>query len=957
MRPVKKNPYTLLIIIGASTLLVVFFAIHIAGAYHDLINIGGFDEHGINGINLLIDKTAVRLSSPVSFGWHEESPQVLTLIMVAWFLLVVSLTVNRRRFIHGREFGTARWAAPNELNDISAKATIKIEKRKLKKKFRKERKKERFIYPFLPPRNNKLGIFGIIIALLFIAAWSFITASIALQHISQFASWLSGLPGISNALALMPPDTAPLAPTIAAALTIAAISITFCKMSIFLIGKITRREKSSEAQLVSDLTKDMKKVHEKYETNEIKKAEYEQKENETRKTLATLSKNSADKLAKAKVLKESRKNAETILTATERACIYNLKINNNVLIIGGAGSGKTRGFVIPNILQANSSYIITDPKGEILEKSGAFLQKQGYDIRVLNLDDMETSDSYNPFNYLHIDRPGFEERVLLLIDTIIMNTDGDNKNSTLDPFWQKAERLFLQAIFFFTALATDPKKRNMNTVLELIGMLEIKEDKDDYNSDLDLYAEMFNRAYMEAEEGQTHIGYQQYKEFRSKAAGKTAKSIVIQAVARLAPFQVKGVKKLFEHDTMALNQVGKKKTAIFVVVPPTNKTFNFIAGMLFQQLMAELQYCATHNPNNTQKLDMPVSFVLDEFANTCVIPNFVQYLAYARSFGIGITIILQSLEQIKHMYKDEWGVIIDNCSARLFLGTVSHIDTLEYMSKMLGKGTFDKRTTGQSRGRSGGSSQNFDVIGRELLDPAELGKLPKNDCVLYIAGRNPFYSRKYSYENHKNYKYTSDADKANSYSHTPQPPVTTAVSPEVEHPPKTIKRKAKPEEIQFFKPNENSAQIYKDLYDGYYGRMDTVIVANTEVGFTDTPKEIFPQKTIPTLQKPGEITLEEDIGKIAAAYIKNMKSGNIAIVSNGMSHNQTSEIENKGGETIDYDEYSEDERKDEAIYSSDEMDKMYKKITDALSKLNAPQKTSGNPEKEDSIRQNKEVNN
>jgi type IV secretion system protein VirD4 len=324
---------------------------------------------------------------------------------------------------------------------------------------------------------------------------------------------------------------------------------------------------------------------------------------------------------------------------------------------------------MPNILQAHSSYVVTDPKGEILEKSGHFLKEQkGYTLRVLNLDNKSRSDGYNPFVYIHPEREGYDERTLMLIEAIILNTDGGEKRNSSDPFWEKAERLFLQAIFFFTCDGFPIQERNMNTVLDLIGMLQIGEEEDDLNSDLDLFARVFAKRF-----GEDHIGVQQYNEFRSKASGKTAKSIVISAVARLAPFRTSAVRRIFSYDSMNLEMLGEQKMVIFVVVPPTDNTFNFIAGMLFTQMFQELQYCAAEKyKHKGQRLPVPVRFILDEFANTCKIPNFIKILAYARSFGIGIVPILQSLEQIKTMYKDEWGVVVDNCSARLFREHIPH---------------------------------------------------------------------------------------------------------------------------------------------------------------------------------------------------------------------------------------------------------------------------------------------
>lgn len=469
-------------------------------------------------------------------------------------------------------------------------------------------------------------------------------------------------------------------------------------------------------------------------------------------------KNKGSQQLKQKIedIKTKYEDADMLFTETEKICMYNYELNNNTLIIGGSGSGKTRGFVMPNILQAHSSFVITDPKGEILEKAGYFLTHiKGYKLRVLNLDEKSLSDGYNPFHYISPHREGWEERVLSLIETIIVNTNGENKSGGSDPFWDKAERLFLQAVFFATVRCFCPEQSNMNTVMKLIGMLQIAEENDKFDSDLDVFFEIYSERF-----GTDDIGCQQYKEFREKASGKTAKSIVISAVARLSPFRVKEVKRIFSYDEMHLDLVGEEKTAVFVIVPPTDTTFNFIAGMLFTQLFQQLQYCALNiHKHDGGRLPIPCRFILDEFANTCTIPNFVSILAYARSLGIGITTILQSLEQIKKMYEKDWGVIVDNSNTLLYLGKVTHMDTLDYLSKLLGKGTFDKQSYSRTRGRQGSSSTNSDRIGRELLDAAEIRKLKNDKCLLIVGGKDPFYSRKYNYKRHKNYKYTSDANK------------------------------------------------------------------------------------------------------------------------------------------------------------------------------------------------------
>lgn len=496
---------------------------------------------------------------------------------------------------------------------------------------------------------------------------------------------------------------------------------------------------------------------------------------------------SDEKEKRKKALEERYSNADMILTQTERVSIYNYELNNNTLVIGGAGSGKTRGYVMPNILQAHSSLVITDPKGEILEKSGHFLQNvMNYKVRVLNLQDKNLSDRYNPFHYIFMDRPDWQERVLSLIETIIINTDGDNAGMSSDPFWPKAERQFLQSLFYFVAQGFPPEERNLNTVLKLIGMLEIKEDNDNCDSDLDLFAQAFEEKY-----GSDNIAVIQYKLFRSKAKGKTAASIVMSAVARLAPFQIDAVQRIFDDDDMLLDRLGEEKIAIFIVVPPTDSTYNFIAGMVLTQMFQELEYCATVIHKDTQKLPYPVRFILDEAANTCKIPNLTKIVAYARSFGIGVTLILQSYGQLKVLDKDKWDIILDQCDTFLYLGKCKYPETLKFISELLGQGTFDKQSLSISRGKSSSTSKNEDRLGRSLLDPAEVQRLKSNKCILFVSGRQPFYSTKYNYPSHANYKYTSDYDKSLSYSYVP---VKLRERPHGEDKPELPK--AKPQPIQ-----------------------------------------------------------------------------------------------------------------------------------------------------------------
>ena len=728
MQPKKKNEAAP-IIYGLFLILVLYLALHGAVVYErvaTLFSLGEIEKS--QQIWTFIELLGERLTyNPLEFDFNQYTKEWLLYGGFGWLITVLAIENSKKNYIHGKEFGTAKWGTLADIKDLFAS---NIEADEIKKA-------------------------------------------------KQTRTWLGRWKVRSNTYKQCEKDGQVLLNAKMKELNDEEASnkadgkfnkrlhqekVAAIREEVKNTVALAKRQAWYPDQLKADLDSRLKDISENgmYSDSEIASQKKLARDEYTKKLNDFY--NNAKRISK---IKEKYKDADMLFTKTERISFYNWKLNQNTLILGGSGSGKTRGYVMPNILQAHSSYIVTDPKGEILEKAGYFLSEiKGYKIRVLNLDEKTQSDYYNPFVYIHPEREGYEERVLSLIETIIINTEGGEKKGGSDPFWPMAERLFLQSVFFFTTDAFVPEERNMTTVLKLIGMLEIGEEEDQMNSDLDVFAKIFAERF-----GKDHIGVQQYKEFRSKASGKTAKSIVISAVARLAPFRTSAVQKIFSDDTMRLDRVGEEKTAIFVVVPPTDTTFNFIAGMLFTQLFQELQYCATQvHKHDGQRLPVPCRFILDEFANTCTIPNFVKILAYARSFGIGITPILQSLEQIKNMYKDEWGVIVDNCNTLLYLGSITHMDTLEYMSKLLGKGTFDKRTTGRSRGRSGSSSENFDVIGRELMDASEIRKLPKENCLFIVGGRNPFYSDKYEYTSHPNYRFTSDANKEYSYHYVPKLP-------------------------------------------------------------------------------------------------------------------------------------------------------------------------------------------
>lgn len=747
MKP-KKKDYFEYVVAGIAFVVAMFMAFQAGIALDDMAALEtaqGSSFSGSDIFRVFFECFSTRLNDPsFKLVWNENMKKALLWGVVLWFLPVGYYFTGKRNYIAGKEYGTAVWGTVKDISDLFANTLMKKELERarqaanpilrffLRGKVRKEYKA--FVKDAEETRSTELSL------LEQRKKESLLDEQLSIEDKRQI---------------LMQYQTEK--------------------------EEIEERTKSFLAEVMwkpdrleQRYREELKDIAERYEQgleidSEEKKQAAEQAALERYQN--GLREFYSGKGKKEKIQKKYE-NADAIYTNTERISIYNYVVNNNVLITGGSGSGKTRGFVIPNLLQAHSSFVITDPKGEILEKAGYFLEKiKGYKIRVLNLDDKSKSGGYNPFVYIHPDRPGHEERVLSLIETLIMSTDGDgNKGNSSDPFWPKAEKLFLQSIFFFVCDGFVEEEQTMNTVLELIKMLEIGEEEDNYDSDLDYFAQIFKERH-----GEDHIGVVQYEEFRSKASGKTAKSIVIQAVARLAPFRTKEIRRIFSYDSMHLDRLGEEKTAIFVVVPPTDDTFCFASSMLFTQIFQELQYCATQvHKHEGQRLPVPVRFILDEFKNTCRIPHFTKILAYARSFGIGIVPILQSLEQIKEMYEKEWGVVIDNCSIFLYLGSIRNNDTLEYVSKLIGKGTFDKKTTGRTKqGFGGSSSQNFDVIGRELMTPDEIQKMPKSDCLLFVNGRPPFYSEKYDYTSHPNYKYTSDANSAYAYEYIPpKPPVT-----------------------------------------------------------------------------------------------------------------------------------------------------------------------------------------
>jgi type IV secretion system protein VirD4 len=441
--------------------------------------------------------------------------------------------------------------------------------------------------------------------------------------------------------------------------------------------------------------------------------------------------------------KDDKKNI--IFTQTEGMSLDTRKTgkNLNMLIVGSPGTGKTRYFAKPNILQANTSYVITDPKGELLRDTGCFLQEQGYRLKVFNLIEMEYSDGYNPFEYIRHERD-----VLIAIDCLIKNTTPPESKS-YDPFWEKAEIAFLQALMYFIWYELPKNEQNFSTMLELLRKAEIKEEYEDYESDLDLIFKQLAR------EKPNHIALKQYSIFK-QAAGKTAKSILISAGVRLSVFNIQSLADLTSQDTLELDTIGDEKTAIFVIMPDSITTFNFLVAMMYTQLFHTLYHVADFKYEG--RLPYHVRFMLDEFANIGQIPEFDKLVGTMRGREISVSIIIQNMTQLSNLYENSWETIVGNCDSLLFLGG-KDMTTLEYISKALGEETIDTYVINMTREprwqRS--SSKNYEILARELMKPDELGRMPNQDCVLHIRGLNPFYSKKFDLESHKNYKYLYDS--------------------------------------------------------------------------------------------------------------------------------------------------------------------------------------------------------
>ena len=411
----------------------------------------------------------------------------------------------------------------------------------------------------------------------------------------------------------------------------------------------------------------------------------------------------------------------------------------NVLVIGGSGAAKTRGYVKPNILEANTNYVITDPKMEVLTDTGGYLKKKGYDVRVLNLVNLEQSDGYNPFCYLRD-----EKDALKLVNTLIQATTPKGSHES-DPFWTKSETALLQAIILMLHQEAPAYEQNFSMVMRVLEYAEVREDDDDYISPLDL---LFKAMEHERPES---VALRQYKVFK-QAAGKTAKSILVSAAVRLAPFNLPQIKAITDHDDMDLYTLGEKKCALYAVIPDNDTTFNFLVSLLYFQIFQTLYYCADQIHHGA--LPCHVHFILDE-APSVNLPGLPRELATMRSRNISCSTIIQNMAQIKELYKDSWETIPGNSDTLLYLGG-NESSTHKYISEALGKSTIDTKTHGQTKGRSGSYSTNFQMSGRELLTPDEVRMLDNQYCILFIRGARPILDLKYELMEHPTIRYTMD---------------------------------------------------------------------------------------------------------------------------------------------------------------------------------------------------------
>ena len=441
-----------------------------------------------------------------------------------------------------------------------------------------------------------------------------------------------------------------------------------------------------------------------------------------------------------------------ILTRTERLMMSNrpkdpkTARNKNVLVVGGSGSGKTRFFIKPNLMQLHSSYVVTDPKGSIAVECGKLMLRNGYKVKIFNSINFKKSHHYNPFAYIHS-----EKDILKLVTTLIANTKGDGKSG--DDFWQKAETLLYTALIGYIHYEAPEEEQNFATLIEFINAMEVREDDETFENNVDLaFKELASRE-------PNHFAVRQYKKYKL-AAGKTAKSINISCGARLAPFDIQELREITMYDELELDTLGDRKTALFLIMSDTDSTFNFIISMIYSQLFNLL--CEKADDVYGGRLPVHVRCLIDECANIGQIPNLEKLMATIRSREISACLVLQAQSQLKALYKDNADTIIGNCDSSIFLGG-KEPGTLKELNQALGKETIDTFNTGESRGREVSHSLNYQKLGKDLATIDELAVLDGGKCILQLRGVRPFLSDKYDITRHPNYKYLSDANPRNAF--------------------------------------------------------------------------------------------------------------------------------------------------------------------------------------------------
>lgn len=420
--------------------------------------------------------------------------------------------------------------------------------------------------------------------------------------------------------------------------------------------------------------------------------------------------------------------------------------NKNVLIVGGSGSGKTRFWIKPNLLQMHSSYVVTDPKGSIVIECGNALLRYGYKLKIFNTINFKKSMHYNPFAYIHS-----EKDILKLVTTLIANTKGDGKEG--DEFWTKAETLLYCALIGYIHFEAPIEEQNFSTLIEFINAMEVREDDEDFQNPVDLMFEALER------KNPNHFAVRQYKKFKL-AAGKTSKSILISCGARLAPFDIDELREITSYDELELDTLGDRKTALFLIMSDTDGTFNFLISMIYTQLFNLL--CEKADDVYGGRLPVHVRCLIDEAANIGQIPNLEKLVATIRSREISACLVLQAQSQLKAIYKDNADTIIGNMDSRVFLGG-SEPTTLKELNQALGKETIDMYNTSDTRGNSPSYGTNYQKLGKDLMTIDELAVLDGSKCILQLRGVRPFLSDKYDLTKHPNFQYTSDADKRNTF--------------------------------------------------------------------------------------------------------------------------------------------------------------------------------------------------